>query len=72
MCFQLNDKSLQEYNKIFETEKSSFILKNKINENVTLYASTESALPTIPPPTSANIQTTTSMGTFMPAITTNF
>lgn len=43
MCFQLNDKSLQAYNKVFEDEKSAFVLKNKMNEKVSLYASTDSS-----------------------------
>jgi len=72
MCFQLNDKSLQEYNEIFKTEKSAFILKNKFNDQVALYASTNSSLPTIPPVSAANIQTTTDMGRFIPSVSTNF
>jgi len=72
MCFQLNDKSLQAYNKVFDDEKSAFVLKNKTSEKVTLYSSTDSSGNYVPPENQVSINTTIEMGRFMPTISTVF
>jgi hypothetical protein len=72
MCFQLNNKALQSYNKVFEDEKSAFVLKNKMNEKVSLYASTDTSGNYLPPANPVTIQTSTEMGRFMPSISLNF